>query len=80
MGGHETSALELASRIITCEEVGIPAWEYEGERRELLSRQCEDGSWEAGWMYQYGSTGVKIGNRAVTTALAVRALMGAVGV
>ncbi|KAI5917034.1 hypothetical protein F4810DRAFT_716849 [Camillea tinctor] len=33
----------------------------------------EDGSWESGWIYQYGS-GMKIGNCRVTTAMAVAAL------
>ena len=58
-------------RIITCAQMGIACAE---DRRALLDSQCEDGSWEPGWMYQYGSTRVKIGNRAVTTAMAVAAL------
>ncbi|KAI1413684.1 HAD-like protein [Hypoxylon sp. FL1857] len=65
------SALDLAMRIITCTQLRIPC---EDDYRALLSLQCEDGSWEGGWMYQYGSTGVKIGNRGVTTAMAVAAL------
>lgn len=65
------SALDLAMRIMTCTQMGVAC---HGDRRALLSMQCADGSWEPGWMYQYGSTGIKIGNRAVTTALAVAAL------
>ncbi|KAI1449975.1 Haloacid dehalogenase-like hydrolase-domain-containing protein [Annulohypoxylon stygium] len=65
------SALDLAMRIITCAQLGIAC---EDDRRALLSMQCDDGSWEVGWMYQYGSTGVKIGNRGVTGAMAVVAL------
>ncbi|KAL7621715.1 hypothetical protein AAE478_009042 [Parahypoxylon ruwenzoriense] len=65
------SALDLAMRIITCAQMGIAC---ENDRRALLSLQCEDGRWEGGWIYQYGSTGVKIGNTAVTTAMAVEAL------
>ncbi|KUI72797.1 Alpha-D-glucose-1-phosphate phosphatase YihX [Cytospora mali] len=65
------SALDLAMRIITCTQMGI---ECQDDRQALLSVQCDDGSWEPGWMYQYGSTGVKIGNRGVTTAMAVAAL------
>lgn len=65
------SALDLAMRITTCAQMGIAC---EQDRGVLLNLQCEDGSWEAGWMYQYGSTGMKIGNRAVTTAMAVAAL------
>lgn len=65
------SALDLAMRITTCSQMGIAC---EQDRQALLSLQCEDGSWEAGWMYQYGSTGMKIGNVGVTTAMAVAAL------
>lgn len=69
--GLEGSASDLAMRIITCAQLGIKADE---DRKVLLGLQGEDGSWEPGWMYQYGTTGVKIGNRAVTTAMAVAAL------
>jgi hypothetical protein len=65
------SALDLAMRIITCAQMGVAC---DDDRRVLLDLQGEDGSWDAGWMYQYGSLGVKIGNRAVTTAMAVAAL------
>lgn len=68
MGG---SALDLAMRIITCTQMGVAC---QDERQALLSMQCDDGSWEPGWIYQYGSTGIKIGNRGVTTAMAVAAL------
>ncbi|KAH9021543.1 hypothetical protein EDB84DRAFT_1565257 [Lactarius hengduanensis] len=40
----------------------------------LLPPQCEDGVWGASWMYKYGSSGVKIGNRGLTTALALNAI------
>lgn len=69
--GLEGSAMELAMRILACAAVGLPC---EDDRRILLELQCEDGSWETGWMYQYGSTGVKIGNRAVITAMEFAAL------
>lgn len=65
------SALELAMRISTCTQMGINC---ENDRRALLDMQCEDGSWEAGWMYQYGTSKVKVGNCGVTTAMAVAAL------
>ncbi|GAB1319343.1 Alpha-D-glucose-1-phosphate phosphatase [Madurella fahalii] len=68
LGGN---ALDLALRIITCTQMGIAC---EADHRTLLNLQCEDGSWEPGWMYRYGSTGVRIGNRGVTTAMAVAAL------
>lgn len=65
------SALDLAMRIMTCAQMEVAC---ESDRRALLSLQCEDGSWEPGWMYVYGSTRTKIGNRGVTTAMAVAAL------
>lgn len=58
-------------RVIMCCQVGI---ECADDHRTLLDSQCEDGSYDVGWMYSYGSTGVKIGNRGVTTAMAVKAL------
>ncbi|KAH9007989.1 hypothetical protein EDB83DRAFT_2323490 [Lactarius deliciosus] len=40
----------------------------------LLPLQCEDGGWGPSWIYKYGSSGVKIGNRGLTTALALNAI------
>ncbi|KAF3769353.1 HAD-like protein [Cryphonectria parasitica EP155] len=68
MGGN---ALDLAMRIITCTQMGITC---EDDRCALLDMQCEDGGWEVGWLHRYGSTGVKIGNRSVTTAMSIAAL------
>ncbi|KAI1800362.1 HAD-like protein [Daldinia bambusicola] len=65
------SALDLAMRIITCSQLGV---QCEHDRRALLDLQCDDGCWEGGWLYQYGRSKVKIGNRAVTTAMAIAAL------
>ncbi|KAM4055915.1 HAD-like protein [Hirsutella rhossiliensis] len=42
----------------------------------LLAMQCEDGGWEMGVLYQYASKKLKIGNRGVSTALAMRAIKG----
>lgn len=63
--------MDLSMRIMTCMQMNV---ECHDDKQTLLSMQCDDGSWEPGWMYQYGSTGVKIGNRSVTTAMAVAAL------
>jgi hypothetical protein len=40
----------------------------------LLPMQCEDGGWELSWVYKYGSSGLKIGNRGLTTAFALNAI------
>ena len=69
--GQSGNALDLATRILTCSSLDLNC---DIDRRALLDLQCEDGGWNAGWMYTYGSTGMKIGNRGVTTAMAVKAI------
>lgn len=69
--GQSGSALDLAMRILTCSSLGLNC---STDRRALLAMQCEDGGWEGGWLCEYGSTGVKLGNRGVTTALAIKAI------
>jgi hypothetical protein len=69
--GAEGDALALAMRILVCDFVGI---RNEIDLRVLLPLQCEDGGWEIGYMYKYGSTGIRIGNRGLTTGLAVKAV------
>ena len=69
--GKTGSALDLAMRILTCSALDLNC---DIDRRSLLNLQREDGSWEVGWLYTYGKTGIKIGNHGVTTALAVKAI------
>ncbi|KAG6864966.1 hypothetical protein C0991_005915 [Blastosporella zonata] len=69
--GAAGDALALAMRIIVTDFVGI---RNEVDLRALLPLQCEDGGWETGWIYKYGSSGIRIGNRGLTTALAVKAV------
>lgn len=69
--GLSGSALSLAMRIITCDLFNLDCGH---DRRALLDLQCDDGGWEAGSLYTYGSTGLEIGNRGVTTALAIKAI------
>lgn len=69
--GAPGDALALAMRILACAAMGM---RNEIDLRSLLPLQCEDGGWEAGWVYKYGSSGVKIGNRGLTTALALNAI------
>ena len=69
--GKTGSALDLAMRILTCSTLDLNC---DIDRRTLLDLQREDGSWEVGWLYMYGSSGVKLGNHGVTTAMAVKAL------
>jgi hypothetical protein len=69
--GSEGDALALAMRVVACASVGI---RDEMDLRTLLALQLEDGGWEACWMYRYGSSGIKVGNRGLTTALAINAI------
>ena len=69
--GEGGSALELAVRALACDSLVI---ECSVDRHTLLRLQCQDGGWHSGWMYRYGSTGAKTGNRGVTIALAVKAI------
>lgn len=69
--GAEGDALALAMRVIAAATVDLcPRRDYE----RLLGMQEADGSWPTGWMYKYGSSGVLIGNKGLTTALAGEAV------
>ena len=69
--GAEGDALSLAMRILVCNFVGI---RNEADLRRLLPLQCIDGGWEIGWIYRYGLTDISVGNRGLTTALAIKAI------
>lgn len=69
--GADGDSLALAMRILVCDFVGV---KDEVDLRTLLTLQCEDGGWEVGWMYKYGSSGISIGNRGLATALAINAV------
>ena len=57
-------------RILTCHFVDV---QNGVDLRHLIRLQCEDGGWEPDSVYHYTS-GVKILNRGLTTALAVQAI------
>ena len=67
----EGDAMSLAMRVLACHFVGI---RNELDLKRLLDKQQEDGSFAIGWLCQYGKTQMKLGNRALTTALAIRAI------
>src|SRR5579862_8811959 len=69
--GAGGDALALAMRIVACAHLGI---RNELDLRALLPLQCEDGGWELCWFYQYPYQGGKVGNRGLTTALAIKAI------
>ena len=69
--GIPGDALALAMRILAAAEAGLRDVQ---DYQRLLSLQEDDGSWPAGWVYKYGSSGVRIGNKGLTTALAIAAI------
>lgn len=63
----------LAMRVLACQLVGLGS-QAEGDLVRLLAAQQVDGSFEVGWLCQYGKTGIKLGHRGLTTALAIKAV------
>ncbi|KAH9041148.1 HAD-like domain-containing protein [Lactarius hengduanensis] len=69
--GAAGDALALSMRVLAGVAVGV---RLEREVALLLPLQCEDGGWGPDWIYKYGFSGVKIGNRGLTTAFALNAI------
>lgn len=69
--GVPVDAASLAMRLIACHRVGI---RDVGGLRGLLSMQEADGGWEMGTLYHYASKKLRLGNRGVSTALALDAI------
>lgn len=69
--GAAGDSMDLAFRILAAAAVGM---ECPRDVENLISAQCDDGGWDLCWFYQFGSTGVKAGNRGLTTALAIKAI------
>lgn len=69
--GAEGDAQQLAMRIIAGASMGMRMIvDYE----RLIRLQEEDGSFPMGWAYKYGGSGILLGNKGWTTALAVKAI------
>ncbi len=68
------NALALALRLRACQIMGIDEALLQPDYEKLLSLQEADGGWPAGHFCCMGRTGAKIGNRGLTTAVAVRIL------
>ncbi|KAI9931085.1 hypothetical protein MW887_010742 [Aspergillus wentii] len=69
--GAVGDATSLAMRVHACKSLGIG---NERDMEALKKAQLVDGGWPAGCIYQFGSSGLKIGNRGLSTAFAVRAI------
>ena len=63
--------MELAMRVLVCRQFGVA---NEVDLTRLIEMQCRDGGWEVGWLYRFGSSGIKAGSRGLTTALAIKAI------
>jgi hypothetical protein len=69
--GKDGDSLALSMRILACSAVGMVD---EFDLWKLLTLQTSNGSWEDGWTYKYGSSGILIGNDGLTTAFAINAI------
>lgn len=69
-----TNPLALALRLFACQSVNVDPQLYKKDLEILTSLQDEDGGWPPGHFCCFGRTGARIGNRGLTTALAVRIL------
>ncbi|EJF57659.1 HAD-like protein [Dichomitus squalens LYAD-421 SS1] len=74
--GAAGDSMDLAFRILAAASVGV---QCPRDLERLTAGQCDDGGWDLCWFYVFGSTGVKAGNRGLTTALAVTAIQTAIG-
>lgn len=69
--GAAGDSMDISFRILAAATVGIDS---PRDMEKLVSAQCDDGGWDLCWFYQFGSTGVRAGNRGLTTALAIKAI------
>ncbi|KAI0767219.1 hypothetical protein C8Q74DRAFT_1426602 [Fomes fomentarius] len=67
----DADPLALAMRVLAAGSIGIR--DARGHE-QLLRMQEEDGSWPTGFIYRYGKTGIQIGNKGLTTAMAASAI------
>lgn len=68
----EEKARALALPISACKLVGIDPLIYQQDLVMLMSLQEEDGGFPASYFCCFGRTGARIGNRGLTTALAIK--------
>jgi hypothetical protein len=69
--GTAGDALALSMRIIAASRVGL--WDQQ-DFDQLLRMQEADGSWPLGWLCKFNSGKHLMGNKCLTTALAIQAL------
>ncbi|KAJ5613718.1 hypothetical protein N7528_007372 [Penicillium herquei] len=69
--GAAGDSIALAMRVLSCTAMGIANVR---DRETLRQQQLTDGGWPVGSIYRYGSSGLDLGNRGLSTALAIHAL------
>ncbi|OQE36850.1 hypothetical protein PENCOP_c011G04391 [Penicillium coprophilum] len=69
--GTDGNVVSLSTRILACYSMGIV---NHCDVPKLLALQSRDGGWPVDWIYRWGSSGLKVGNRGLTTALATKAI------
>ncbi len=72
-----TNPLALALRISACQLMGLNPHIYEQDSIKLVALQEEDGGWPQGSFCCMGRTGAGVGNRGLTTALALKIMTNA---
>lgn len=72
--GVSVNPLALAFRLFACQAVAMEPELYRRDLQTFLMLQDEDGGWPAGHFCCFARMGARIGNRGLTTALAVRIL------
>ena len=77
LGQFDTDPLAISMRLLTAHALGISQRTTNRiaiDLEQLCILQQADGSWDEGPLYKYGSRDVSIGNRGLTTALAINAI------
>ncbi|KAG7442314.1 uncharacterized protein BT62DRAFT_996689 [Guyanagaster necrorhizus] len=69
--GTEGDGLALAMRLIVCKFTDV---KNDIDLQTLRGLQREDGGWDTGLIYKYGSSGLSIRNRGLTTVMAIHAI------
>lgn len=72
-----TNPLALSLRISACQSIGLDPHIYEQDLIKLMAMQEEDGGWPMGYFCCMGRTGAGVGNRGLTTALAINIMKNA---
>lgn len=69
--GFGGDSISVATRLLSSQNLGI---KNDSDFSRLLALQSADGGWPVGWVYKYGTSGLEIGNRGLSTALALKAI------